>query len=175
MSPLSVWNAASAGLSADEMIGTLERFSRFDLPKNVVRDVRDLHARFGRLRLTRADDGPDDLPISFRGEYLKAGDDSRNATTGAITELKRDGFYLTALYTLDKLYQFGVRYDEINNNKDVDGNRIKTFTAGFHYLVKGKNINLKLDYFSVKQENRRVNNVLDETYSQFVLAAQVAF
>ncbi len=58
ITPLSVWNAASAGLAADEMIATLERFSRFDLPKNVVRDVRDLHARFGRLRLTRADDGP---------------------------------------------------------------------------------------------------------------------
>lgn len=58
ITPLSVWNAAVAGLTADEMVATLERFSRFDLPKNVVRDVRDLHTRFGRLRLTRADDGP---------------------------------------------------------------------------------------------------------------------
>jgi DNA excision repair protein ERCC-3 len=59
ITPLSVWNAAAAGMAVDEMVAALERFSRFDLPKIVVRDVRDLHARFGRLRMTRADDGPD--------------------------------------------------------------------------------------------------------------------
>src|SRR5436190_13785773 len=57
ITPLSIWNAASIGMSADTMVEALERYSRFDLPKNVIRDVRDLHARFGRLRMTRADDG----------------------------------------------------------------------------------------------------------------------
>ncbi len=51
---ISVWNAASAGMSAEDMVAVLERFSRFDLPKNVVRDVRDLHGRFGRLRMDSA-------------------------------------------------------------------------------------------------------------------------
>ena len=58
ITPLSIWNAAAAGLSADAMVDALERYSRFDLPKNVVKDVRELHARYGRLTLTRADDGP---------------------------------------------------------------------------------------------------------------------
>jgi DNA excision repair protein ERCC-3 len=53
ITPISVWNAASAGLPVAEMIATLERFSRFDLPKNVLRDVADLHARYGRLKLDR--------------------------------------------------------------------------------------------------------------------------
>jgi DNA excision repair protein ERCC-3 len=57
ITPLSIWNAASTGMSADEMVAALERFSRFDLPKNVVRDVRELHGRFGRLRMTRPQDG----------------------------------------------------------------------------------------------------------------------
>ncbi len=115
-------------------------------------------------------DGSDDLPIAIRFEYLRAKDGNANGTN-----LNRDGFYGTVLYTIDKLYQFGIRYDEINRNKDVDGNKTKTFTAGFHYMVKGKNINLKLDYFNIKEEGRRLNNVLDEKYSQFLLAAQVAF
>src|SRR5262245_22624384 len=58
ITPLSIWNAASTGLSAEAMVATLERFSRFDLPKNVVKDVREIHSRFGRLRMTRSDDGP---------------------------------------------------------------------------------------------------------------------
>ncbi len=53
ITPISIWNAASAGLSADDMVGALERFSRFDLPKNVLKDVRELHRRFGRLHLDR--------------------------------------------------------------------------------------------------------------------------
>jgi len=54
VTPISIWNAASAGMGADEMVAVLERFSRFDLPKNVVRDVRDLHGRFGRLHMDKA-------------------------------------------------------------------------------------------------------------------------
>jgi DNA excision repair protein ERCC-3 len=51
LTPLSVWNAASAGLDAEAMVAALERFARFDVPANVKRDVRDLHARYGRLKL----------------------------------------------------------------------------------------------------------------------------
>jgi Phosphate-selective porin O and P len=115
-------------------------------------------------------DGTDDLPIGFRAEYLKATDEQAGKPS-----LNRDGFYVTVLYTLEKQFQLGLRYDEINNNKDADGNKIKTLTAGFHYLIKGKNINLKLDYFNIKQDNRMVLGSLAEKYSQFVLAAQVAF
>jgi DNA excision repair protein ERCC-3 len=57
ITPISIWNAASAGMSAAEMTQALERFSRFDLPRNVLRDVVDLHARYGRLRLERGPEG----------------------------------------------------------------------------------------------------------------------
>ncbi len=129
-------------------------------------------AHLGRTRIGAhvKYDGGEDLPIGFRAEYLRATDGQAGKD-----DLVRDGFYVTGLYTIDKRYQLGIRYDEIDNNKDVDGSRIKTLTAGFHYLVKGKNINLKLDYFSVKEEGRKINTVPEESYSQFVLAAQVAF
>ncbi|MCM3876636.1 MAG: hypothetical protein NEA02_09470, partial [Thermoanaerobaculia bacterium] len=65
-------------------------------------------------------------------------------------------------------------------NTGVDpANKIETFTGGIHYLVKGKNMNLKLNYLNVKENNRTVtlNGVTtpEDSYSQFVLAAQVAF
>jgi len=143
------------------MVGVSGGTSGGETAAHLSRDRYGAHVKY---------DGGADLPIGFRAEYLKAKDGNANGTT-----LNRDGFYATLLYTIDKQYQLGVRYDEIDNNKDADGARIKTLTAGFHYLIKGKNINLKLDYFSIKQENRKVSNVLEETYSQLVLAAQVAF
>ena len=41
ISPLSLWNAASSGLSAEDIIGVLERFGKFDLPQNVRADIED--------------------------------------------------------------------------------------------------------------------------------------
>lgn len=120
-------------------------------------------------------DGPAELPLAFRAEYLEAKDESRNATSGAITELKRNGFYVTGMYTIAGVYQLAVRYDQIDNNKDASNAKTKTFTGGFHYMIKGKNINLKAEYFSIKQDGRTVNGALDESYGQFALAAQVAF
>jgi DNA excision repair protein ERCC-3 len=54
ITPLSLWNAASAGLTSDEAVGNLERFSKFDLPGNIVHDIRDYMSRFGRLKLLRS-------------------------------------------------------------------------------------------------------------------------
>ncbi|MBI2923029.1 MAG: DEAD/DEAH box helicase [Planctomycetes bacterium] len=54
ISPLSLWNAAAAGLSAGEIVSALEKYSKFDVPQNVSADVREQIARFGRIRLEGA-------------------------------------------------------------------------------------------------------------------------
>jgi DNA excision repair protein ERCC-3 len=51
MSALSLWNAASAGLSPSDVEDALERYSRYEVPKDVSFIVRDTMARFGRLVL----------------------------------------------------------------------------------------------------------------------------
>ncbi len=55
LTPLSLWNAAAAGMPADAMIEALERFSKFPLPSNVPADLRELVSRYGRVRLERID------------------------------------------------------------------------------------------------------------------------
>lgn len=54
ITPLSLWNAASAGLTPDEAVDNLARLSKFDLPGNIVHDIRDYMSRFGRLKLLRS-------------------------------------------------------------------------------------------------------------------------
>lgn len=115
-----------------------------------------------------------DVPLTAEFEYYAAKDESISGTTR--TDLKRDGWYAEALWTIQKQFQIGGRYEEFNRNKDsATSNKIKIFTGGLHYLVKGTNANLKLNVESIKDDGRRINNVLDETYIQGVLAAQIAF
>ncbi|MCX7023125.1 MAG: DEAD/DEAH box helicase [Spirochaetes bacterium] len=51
LTPLSLWNAASAGLGADAIENALARFSRYEVPSGVIHAARDFIARFGTLVL----------------------------------------------------------------------------------------------------------------------------
>jgi DNA excision repair protein ERCC-3 len=51
ITPLSVWNAAATGLSTGEMLGTLTRFSKYPVPRNVAREIETWIGRYGRVRL----------------------------------------------------------------------------------------------------------------------------
>lgn len=53
ITPLSLWNAAAAGLSSDDIVGALSEYSRYELPANVVRDIAEYVSRYGRVRLVR--------------------------------------------------------------------------------------------------------------------------
>ncbi len=57
ISPVSLWNAAAAGMRADEIAASLVELSRYEVPQAVLADVRDLCARYGRLRLLAGDAG----------------------------------------------------------------------------------------------------------------------
>ncbi len=62
ITPLSLWNAAATGLTADAILEALTRFGKYDVPANVRSDVCDYVSRYGRLKLVR--DGDDLLLIS---------------------------------------------------------------------------------------------------------------
>lgn len=55
ISHLSLWNAASSGHSAKEVIDTLRAYSRFDLPHNLIYEVETFMERYGQVRIVRED------------------------------------------------------------------------------------------------------------------------
>lgn len=62
ITPLSLWNAASAGFSPESVSSTLEGFSRFPVPESVRTWVAETMGRFGTIRLLQADN-PDYLVL----------------------------------------------------------------------------------------------------------------
>lgn len=56
LSNLSLWNAAAAGLSAQEMVGVLRKYSKFPLPNNLGADIAETVGRFGRVKLLKHED-----------------------------------------------------------------------------------------------------------------------
>ena len=56
ISPLSLWNAASCGMTPDDVIESLSRFSRYAVPGNIQTFIRDTMGKFGIVRMTRKGD-----------------------------------------------------------------------------------------------------------------------
>ena len=50
---LSLWNAASAGFSAEKVIAVLEEFSRYEIPQVVSVWIQETEERFGKIRLVQ--------------------------------------------------------------------------------------------------------------------------
>ncbi len=51
ISPLSLWNAASAGMETAEILDGLRGYSKFDIPAEVVRTIEDTIERYGLVKL----------------------------------------------------------------------------------------------------------------------------
>ena len=53
ITPLSIWNAAAAGLTAEQILEFLKNRSRYPVPPNVSREIEENIRRFGLLKLER--------------------------------------------------------------------------------------------------------------------------
>jgi DNA excision repair protein ERCC-3 len=65
ITPLSLWNAAASGITAENVLDALTRFSRYDVPQIVRAEVVEYISRYGRLVLDTRD-----------GRYVLRSDDA---------------------------------------------------------------------------------------------------
>ncbi|HYT33850.1 MAG TPA: helicase-associated domain-containing protein, partial [Ktedonobacteraceae bacterium] len=53
LSPLSLWNAAAGGMNSQMILELLRQYSKYDIPSNIIVDIREYISRYGRLKLIR--------------------------------------------------------------------------------------------------------------------------
>lgn len=51
LTPLSLWNATSAGFTPEDSIKVLEKYARYDVPQSVVFWIQETAGRFGKLKI----------------------------------------------------------------------------------------------------------------------------
>ena len=76
VTPLSLWNASASGVSCEEMIATLDRWSKYPVPQNLTQEIQDHGTRYGKLRLVQKGDRlaleMDDRGLFWEIEHQKA-------------------------------------------------------------------------------------------------------
>jgi len=71
ISPLSLWNAASAGMGRDEIVKGLRGLSKFDIPPNVLTQIGETIERYGLVKLVPHPDTPGELlRLQFATAYI---------------------------------------------------------------------------------------------------------
>src|SRR6266700_2096466 len=68
LTPLSIWNACAAGLTAKLITDSLAGLAKYSVPEHVLVSVRDFASRYGRVQVTRDERGlilsTNDLPLA---------------------------------------------------------------------------------------------------------------
>lgn len=72
ITPLSLWNAASAGMTRDDVVTRLRSLSKFDVPDDVLRTIDDTISRYGLVQLFAHPDHPKDfIRVAFKTAYVE--------------------------------------------------------------------------------------------------------
>lgn len=53
ISPISLWNAATSGMSYQDIIEILEKYSKYEVPQNVIKDIEDNINKYGKIKIIR--------------------------------------------------------------------------------------------------------------------------
>ncbi|MCB1173532.1 MAG: DEAD/DEAH box helicase [Leptospiraceae bacterium] len=57
ITPLSLWNAASSKMSAEQITGVLDQFSKYPVPRNVRHEIEEQISRYGKVKLVKDEAG----------------------------------------------------------------------------------------------------------------------
>ena len=74
LSPLSLWNAASAGFTSQDAIDVLNKYARYDVPQSIVMWINEISGRFGKLKLI---EGPE-VKVPVEPSKIVKGSEKQN-------------------------------------------------------------------------------------------------
>jgi len=89
ISPLSLWNAASAGMTDERIVNSLMEYSKYEVPQNIIQDIKDYVSRYGRLKLFKKEDT--DHHILFSADEPLISELEHNKVMEPFIEARLDG------------------------------------------------------------------------------------
>ena len=114
LSPLSLWNAISAGLSAEEIIARLRKWSRYDIDQRVLFFIEDTAGRYGDFILTEDEENTERLLLKVKRKLFFMQIASSNL---AKKYLRPEG---EGIFSLDRLNRGKIKVELIKMGFPVD-------------------------------------------------------
>ena len=96
LSQLSIWNAASVGITYDVITESLERYSRFEIPASVLWFIKDSLERYGAVKLSPFDD--EHYLVEIRSTIFRSQIMSSRAVKGLLEPCTESSFLMNKYY-----------------------------------------------------------------------------
>ena len=71
ITPLSLWNAASAGLTPQDVVKTLREFSRYEIPAGITEGFSLTMSRYGKIRMLQNEEDSNALILRIEDESIR--------------------------------------------------------------------------------------------------------
>lgn len=96
-------------------------------------------------------------PFSVEAEYDLYNQKIKN---GVNSDLQGNGWYVQSGYLFYSLFEFAVRYQELDPNNNISNDKLKSVTVGANVYLKAHNLKIQTDYTFKKEQGNEINNDL---------------
>jgi DNA excision repair protein ERCC-3 len=96
ITPLSLWNAASAGYKPEDVIKTLNEFSRYEIPAGITEEFFLLMSRYGKIRMTADEKESGSLSLIINDKSIRLEIGEQKALAKYLKQ-KADGYSLALI------------------------------------------------------------------------------
>ncbi|MBR6060802.1 MAG: helicase-associated domain-containing protein, partial [Spirochaetales bacterium] len=93
ISALSIWNAASSGIDIEDIVSFLDQWSKIDVPKNVITEMRTIYKRFCIVEILKCDNDQNMLILHIREKNLETEVLSNPKLKKFLLDKISDGYY----------------------------------------------------------------------------------
>ena len=146
ITPLATWNAPASGLKSEKVLEILQRFSKYQLPQNIVADIQDWFFRYGKLKLEKIADKEKNNGDNHQSTNIRNSSSSSASAFYSIDRQHHPQVNLLLLTSSDDLL-----ITEIYNNKSVNNYILRklssnTLLVDAMYRGRIKNALIKIGY-----------------------------
>ena len=126
LSPLSLWNAAAAGNIIEDIIIFLETYTKYDIPKNVMTEIKIIYKRFGLVEIHKYNANSNKLVLYIKDPSIEKEIISNPKLKKVLKDKIDNQKYLIDL--LDRgdikvlFYEYGIPVNDIAGY--VEGNKL---------------------------------------------------
>ena len=92
---------------------------------------------------------------NFTANFEWADADGYNGYSGHVSNNKASGFYTTLAYKITPKVQILARYDEFDPNKNIKGNKMREYSVGINWFIKGQGLRLIFNYVFCQNDSAK--------------------
>lgn len=146
ISSISIWNASASGVSLEEIISTIENYSKFDVPQNVIENIKMIYQRFGKIELIKGK-SDDELLLNIKEKNIEL-EVLANPKLKKYLQMKDD----SGKYKINLEVRGDLKVDFFNYNLPI--NDIAGYTPGEFLDINLREITLENKAFAPREYQR---------------------